>query len=441
MRIPKLSRRSVLASSALLAAPALGQQAAKNQTQANDHIQVGVIGLGSRGYNLVDALIRHRDKVRIIAVCDVDQKHYRDRTWGTGTSFGLFPGQQRIEAAYDKAGTGTKVDPYSDFRELFDRDDIDAVVIATPDHWHAFCTLQAIKAGKDVYCEKPVTHWFSEGQQVYRQVAKQQTVFQTGSQQRSDWRFRRAVELVRNGHLGQMTKVEVGLPRGYDKPQDNASLAKIPEGLDYDFWCGPATKLPYMRARHHRWWRGHSAFGGGVLMDWIGHHNDIAHWALDTLGPIEVEAEQWIFPTTEIYDTPEQYTIRSRYEGGVESTISTRNQAGLKLIGTDGWLRVNRGKLQTSDPRWAKQTFEPGSKRIYHSDDHMENFLDCLRTRKPCIAPAETAHRSITPGHLGYVSQKLGRKLTWDPAREVVLNDQRASDLLATQKYRSPWNV
>jgi predicted dehydrogenase len=431
----QLSRRSFLIASACLSVPAFAQRS------ANDRIQIGVIGLGSRGFNLVDDLIRHQSEARIVAVCDVHQLHYRDRTWGTGNPFGLKPGQQRVQQAYEKAGAPTKVDAHSDFRELIDRSDIDAVVIATPDHWHALCTLRALEAGKDVYCEKPVTHLFAEGQQVYREAARRRAVFQTGSQQRSDWRFRRAAELARNGHLGTLQRVEVGLPKGYFEPQGETDLTEIPDGLDYDFWCGPAAKLPYMRARHHRWWRGHTAFGGGVLMDWIGHHNDIAHWAIDTLGPIEVEAIGWRFPPTDVYDTPSEYTIRCRYEGGVESTISMRNPGGLKLIGTDGWLHVDRGKLQTSVPQWSSQTFDPGSKTVYRSDDHMANFLDCMRSRQACIAPAETAHRSITPGHLGYLSQRLGRKLAWDPVQEEVPGDRQANELLQAMNYRDPWNA
>lgn len=441
----RFTRRSFLTATAgAVATPtfALGQ-AGKS---ANDRIQIGVIGLGSRGFNLIDALIEHRDQARIVAVCDVDVRHYRDRPWGTGKAYGVNPARQRIEQAYadpKSSAAGASPKTYSDFRELIARSDIDAVVVATPDHWHAHCTLAALRAGKDVYCEKPVTHLFSEGQKVYREVEKQQAVFQTGSQQRSDWRFRRAVELARNGLLGEIRKVEVGLPPGYDQPQGDTTVGKIPSQLDYDLWCGPAPMLPYMRARHHRWWRGHRAFGGGVLMDWIGHHNDIAHWALDVdnSGPERVEAVGWTFPDTDVYNTPHQYTIRCRYKGGIEHSISSANEQGLKLIGSEGTVFVTRGKLVASDPRMAKEDFEPGSIKVYNSGDHMANFLECVRSRKACIAPAETAHRSITPGHLGYVSRALGRPLRWDPDKEVVVEDQQANQLLNKFAYREPWTA
>ena len=229
---------------------------------ANDRIQIGVIGLGSRGYNLIDALVKHHADARIVAICDVDKKHYRDRAWGTGNPYGLTPAGEKIAAGYAKNGVqGSKNDiaRYSDYRKLLDQSGVDAVVIATPDHWHAKCTLDAIASGKDVYCEKPVTHLFTEGQAVYRQVEKRRAVFQTGSQQRSDRLFRRAVELVRNWVLGKVHTIKVGQQAGYAQPMGDSKLEKIPQQLDYDFWCGPAQVLPYMRARHHRWWRGHSA--------------------------------------------------------------------------------------------------------------------------------------------------------------------------------------
>ena len=429
-----------------IAAPAIASIASAAKVSPNDRIQIGVIGLGSRGYNLIDDLIGHQDQSRIVAICDVDTTHYRDRPWGTGTAFGLYPAKQKIQTAYAKgksASAGGAPATYADFRELIARSDIDAVVVATPDHWHALCTLAALRAGKDIYCEKPVTHLFAEGQRIYREVERQKAVFQTGSQQRSDWKFRRAVELSRSGQLGKIREVQVGLPPGYDQPQGDTKTVKVPEQLDYDFWCGPAPMLPYMRARHHRWWRGHRAYGGGVLMDWIGHHNDIAHWAIDmdNRGPNLVEAVDWTFPDTDIYDTPHQYTIRCEYDGGIQSTISSRNEVGLKLIGTDGWVFVSRGKLNASDRRWVGQDDDPGDHHVYRSADHMGNFLECVRSRKECIAPAETAHRSITPGHLGYVSNALGRALRWDPKEESVSGDEEADKLLRQMSYREPWSV
>ena len=440
-------RRFLLAAAASAAAPTWVTHSARGQTLAapSDRITVGVIGLGSRGYNLIDSLVNQRD-AQIVALCDVDAHHHRDRPWGSGPGFGREPAEKKVATAYArqrKSGQArANLNVHADYRELLADDDLDAIVVATPDHWHAKITLDALQSGKDVYCEKPVTHLFREGQLVYRAAAEHKAVFQTGSQQRSDAKFRRAVELARGGFLGDLRRVEVGLPPGYDKPQGETTEKAPPNQLDYDFWCGPAPKLPYMRARHHRWWRGHRAFGGGVLMDWIGHHNDIAHWALDVdgSGPIHVEAVNWSFPNTDVYDTPFDYTIRCKYEGGVTSTISSRNRVGLKLIGEEGWVFVTRGRLEASDSRWIADGFETGVE-VYRSDNHMRNFLDCVRKREPCIAPAATAHRSITPGHLGYVSQQVGRALTWDPREEVVMNDPEAQRLLQLVDYREPWNL
>ncbi len=443
-----LNRRAFLASTAAVAAPSMipgYRSLARGATAPSDQIGIGVVGLGSRGFNLIDEFLGHRE-ARIVAVCDVDRLHHRDRPGQTGPAFGRQAAEKKINAAYAtrKSGTPTQeVQVHSDFRELIARDDIDAVVVATPDHWHAVCTLDAVRAGKDVYCEKPVTHMFLEGQVVYREVEKHKAVFQTGSQQRSDAKFRRAVELAHNGLLGKITRVEVGLPPGYGEAQGDATVLDPPDHLDYDFWCGPAPKLPYMRARHHRWWRGHRAFGGGVLMDWIGHHNDIAHWAMgvETSGPTRVEAVGWTFPETDVYNTPHQYSISCDYAGGVKSTISSQNKQGLKLIGEDGWVYVRRGHLEASDQRWVDATFNPGSIKAYRSENHTKNFLDCVRSRRACVAPAETGHRSITPGHLAYVSHSLGRALGWDPKSESVVDDPQADKLLRHASYRKPWSL
>jgi len=179
-----------------------------------------------------------------------------------------------------------------------------------------------------------------------------------------------------------------------------------------------------------------------VLMDWIGHHNDIAHWAmdLDRSGPTEIEAVNWKMASTEVYDTPYQYEIRCRYDNGVRSTISSQYPNGVRFSGDAGWVFVTRGKIEASNPAWTKQDFNPGAETVYRSDDHVRNFLDCIRSRQACIAPAETAHRSITPGHVGYVSHQLGRPLKWDPETETVVDDAEANRVLQQHHYRPPFS-
>ncbi len=443
-----ISRRAFLAStSAALTFPYLlpaPRSRGGEYAPPSDRITVGVVGLGSRGFNLIDDLLRRAD-AQIVAICDVDSLHYRDRPWGKGMAYGCSAAREKIENHYRRSAsrTAASVAVYTDYRELCAREDLDAVVIATPDHWHALIALEAMRAKRDVYCEKPVTHRFAEGRLLCDEATRRQTVFQVGSQQRSDRRFRRAVEIVRNGHLGKIKRVEIGLPSGYDKPQGDTQVTAPPDHLDYEMWCGPAPKLPYMRARHHRWWRGHTAFGGGVLMDWIGHHNDIAHWGIgmDAGGPQQVEAVDWVFPKTDVYDTPHHYTIRCVYPGGITSTISDRLPMGTRWIGESGWLYVRRGKWQASDPRWLQDDFDVGEWRLPPSPGHMPNFLECVKTRQTCDAPVTIAHRSITPGHLGYVSWRLHRPLKWDAQSEQVLGDDEANRLLMANPYRSPWKL
>jgi len=439
------TRRAFLKSLSAAAIISAWGCAGPQRLSPNERIRVGFVGLGGRGYVLLRQFYSQPD-VDIVALCDVQSEHYRDRPWGQGTAFGHHAAKAALYEAYAseaKSRTRPEIRLYSDYRVLCAQSDIDAVVIATPDHWHALCTLDALEHRKDVYCEKPLTHTFREGRLVYRAAKKSGSVFQVGSQQRSAPEFRRAAELVRNGHIGPVRLVEVGLPAGYAEPMGNTTVENPPDNLDYDMWTGPAEKLPYMRARHHRWWRGHTAYGGGNIMDWIGHHNDIAHWALDLddSGPAQVEAVDWVYPNTDIYNVPNEFTIRCAYANSVESTISSRNATGTKWLGDDGWVHVDRGILKASDKRWLADDFNVGDKHVYHSPGHVRDFLDSMRTRDECIAPPETGHRAITPGHLAFVSQTLGRPLNWDPQREAVIGDKEAQRLLNRVEYRHPWKL
>lgn len=437
--------KSATAATAAIAAPAIVPSSVLglSRTAPGNRITIGVIGLGAMGAGNLNNFLGKED-VQVVAVCDVDREHHRDKPSGKGSSLGREPARKLVEDFYaaESGKESAGCDTCTDFRELCARDDIDAVVVATPDHWHALCTLEALRNGKDVYCEKPVTHLFAEGQAVYREVEKRKAVFQTGSQQRSEIRFRVAAEVVLNGLIGKVRSVEIGLPAGHEQPVAEPSTpADPPEGLDYDFWCGPSEKLPYIFARHHRNWRWHYSYGGGQLMDWIGHHNDIAHWGLgmDQSGPEEVEAVGWTFPETGIYNAAVDYEVRCKYAGGISSSISSKNTMGTKWIGEDGWVSVDRGKIEASNREWIREKFDRGPVKAYVSLDHHRNFLDCVRSRKPCIAPAETAHRSITPGHLGLVSQAVGRPLKWDAESETVTGDPEAEKLLKTVEYRKPW--
>lgn len=442
----RFSRRRLLKGAAatfptIISAAAIG----RGRTAPSERINIGLVGFGARGQQVLQDFLPLAD-AQIIAVCDVQRLHYRERARGQGPALGRDAGKQMVEkhyAAAQTSGTYTGCATYADYRELCGRPDIDAVIVTTPDHWHALQALEALRQGKDLYCEKPLTHYFAEAAAVCQQAARQQSVVQVGSQQRSDALFRQAVELVRNGHLGTIERVEVGLPAGYEAPQGDAAVAAPPAELDYEMWCGPATQLPYMRARHHRWWRGNRAFGGGTLMDWIGHHNDIAHWAIgaDAGGPLRVEAVGWTRPKTEIYDTPVDFSIHCDYPGGVKLAISSKFKLGTKWIGDGGWLSVTRGKIQASDSRWLQAGFDRGPWKAYASRSHARNFLDCIKSRGQCVAPPDVAHRSITPGHLGYVSNQLRRALRWDSARQAIVGDDQAQQLLQAAPYRAPWKL
>lgn len=466
MNAPFSRRRFLRNSAAALAAPAIvpaGVFGSGDRPAASERITVGVVGCGARGFANLEELLKLPD-CQVVGVCDVDTFHYREHTTRKGRPYGLEPAKLHVEQHYAKqkeSGSEFKgVAAVSDYRELCSRDDIDAILVATPDHWHALNVLEALRAGKDVYCEKPVTHRFAEGQMIYREAAKREAIFQTGSQQRSEKNFHRAVEVVRNGLIGKVSRVEVGLPAGYEGPMGSTKEETPPAQLDYEMWTGPTKMMPYMRARNHRWWRGHSNYGGGNIMDWIGHHNDIAHWGMDfdQSGPLSVEAIGWTWPEGgDIYDCPVDYEIRCEYPGEVEWSISSKHKSGTKWIGEDGWVWVNRGAIEASDP-WASgekkgtnphgplaeyvvRDADPGPAKAYASPGHHRNFIDGIKSRKPCICPAETGHRSITPGHLAFVANEVGRKLKWDAKKETIVGDEAAQELLMAVPYREGWSL
>lgn len=443
----KTRRQFISTAAAAVAAPTIIPSSVlggETKDAASERISIGVIGVGGRGFANMNGLMRLPD-TQITTVCDVDTLHYGKHEGRVGNPMGRDAAKLSVESYYSKQkGSNYKgCDTYADYRELCARDDIDAVVVATPDHWHALAALEALNNGKDVYCEKPVTHFFAEGQALYRAVADKKAIFQTGSQQRSTGNFHQAVELIHNGVIGKVKNVKVGLPKGHNQPDGDTKNTTPPEHLDYDFWTGPSPMLPYMKARNHWSWRWHLAYGGGQLMDWIGHHNDINHWGLgmDKSGPKTVEAVGWTYPETEIYDSPVDYEVKCTYEGGIETSIGSVNPMGTKWIGENGWVYVNRGKLEASNPEWVKKGFSAGPKKAYKSTNHHRNFVDGVKERKECVAPAETAHRSITPGHIAYVAKAVGRKLKWDPVKETIIDDAEAQKKLMELPYRAPWKL
>ena len=429
----KTSAASVIAAPTIIPSHVIGKDAPSNE------ITLGLIGCGGQGTGVLRGLI-NQDGTRALAVCDPD-KNNLNRTKGMV--------EQRY--AKDKENGNYKgCDGYSDFRELCARKDIDAIVVGTPDHWHGLATLEALRNGKDVYCEKPITHLFAEGQAVYKEAAKRKAIFQVGSQQRSSTRMRIAAEAVMNGLIGKVVQVNVGLPTGRGTDEEGKVAQPIPPNLDYDLWCGPSRKLPYHPKRLHWNWRWCLDYGGGQLMDWIGHHNDIAHWGLemDKSGPIRVEAKNFRYHGKGMYDQPLDYIVESEYAGGYKVTISNKHKMGpekrsmgTEWIGEDGWVYVDRGRIAASNREWIVEKTDRGPKKAYKSNSHHRNFIECIRSREQCICPAETGHRSATPGHIAYVSDKLGRAIQWDPEKEVCVGDKEADKLLKTLDFRGDWKI
>ncbi len=430
----QISRRSFLKKTSALTAGAVAfPYIVPSSAMGNDgtiapsnRIVMGAIGYGWQGGNNTKDLLRKKE-VQYVAVCDVDKNH-------------LEQAKTVVNKTYKNKDCAT----YSDFRELLARKDLDAVNIALPDHWHSIPAIMAAKAGLHIHGEKPLSHTLSEGRAICDAVKRYGVTWQTGSWQRSVGNFHRACELVRNGRIGKVAYVEVGLGSGhsdYEKTRDKQAPESPPAELDYDFWVGPAPWAPYCPARVHKNWRWVMDNGGGRLMDWIGHHVDIAHWGLgyDRTGPFEVDG--WgKYPTEGVWDSPTEYEFRCKYFTEVEIVVSSSFEGGAKWFGPDGWIFVGRGQIDAEPKSLLKEVIGPRETRLYKSNDHMQNFLDCIKSQKQTITPCETAHRSASVGHLGVISMYLGRKLRFNPVTERIDGDETANSMLS-KSFRSPWRL
>lgn len=428
----RVTRRALLkGAAAAAAAPWFVPASALGQTgrpAASNRITLAVIGGGhggGMGTSNMNAFLGLND-VQIVAVCDVDKSH-REQA------------RQRVNNHYGNSDCRM----YADFRELMERRDIDAVSIATPDHWHALIAIAAAKSGKDIYGEKPLSHTLTEGRAMVQAVERHGRIWQTGSWQRSQANFRQGAELVRNGRIGKVHTIEVGLPVDGTVFKDVPSKpVDPPSHLDWDMWLGPAPVAPYQPERVHFTWRWNLDYGGGSLMDWIGHHGDIAHWGMDWdhTGPIEVEGHGE-FQNKGIYNTAGRYRITCKYRDGVTMIIGGNQpdiRNGTRWIGTDGWVHVDRGSISANPQSLLQEKIGPNEINLYRSPGHHRNFIDCIKSRQPTLTPAETAHRAATPGHLGQIAMLLGRKIRFDPEKEAIIGDETASRML-TNPLRSPW--
>ena len=417
--------------SAALAADA---QAARSDSP-NEKPNVLLIGCGGMGRG--DAKLASKFG-NVVAVCDVDAK-------------------RAAEAAYEHPGS--KV--YKDFRQALAHPGVDVVVNATPDHWHTLVNVAAMRAGKDVYGEKPLTLTIDEGRRVVKVAQETKRVLQTGSQQRSEGRFRLACELVRNGRIGKLKHIEVVLPAG--RREGPFSPKPVPAGFDWDMWQGQTGPTDYVPERTHLTFRYWWEYSGGTVTDWGAHHNDIALWALglDRSGPAEVEGEPLVEMIPGGFTAHSLYRIQYTYPNGVTHTCSSTTANtwsggeikepedpkdkgrfhGVKFEGSDGWIFVTRGRIDASNPELLKQELPAGAERLYVSDNHMGNFFDCVKTRKAPICEPEIGHRSASCCHLGAIAIRTGRKLKWDPQAERFVGDgaDEANKYVAREQ-RKPWS-
>jgi len=393
----------------------------------NDKPGIGLIGCGGQGRGDCNWA---KSFGNVIAVADVDEQH----------------------AAEAKKQFGAE-HQFTDFRKLLEREDIHVIVNGTPDHWHTFVNIAAARAGKDIYSEKPLTLTVDEGKRLVKEVRAHQRILQVGSQQRSDVRFRLACELVRNGRIGKLEHMIVGLPTG---PREGPFPKQpVPAGLNWDFYNGQAPAWDYNGHNTHwnfRWWY---CYSGGQMTDWGAHHNDIAQWGAGTedSGPVSFDGKSLVEMIPGGYDAASRYRIECKYANGVTMSILDENTGsertvvgdrqktpnGVQFLGSDGWVFVSRGELRASKPELIEEPLPANGVRLYKSDNHMGNFFECLRTRRDPICRVEIGHRSISVAHLGAISVRLGRPIQWDPVKEEIVGDADAARWLS-RPMRKPYD-
>lgn len=422
-------RRGSAAVAGAAAFPAIVPAAAiaQGDSAPSNRITLGFIGLGKQGREShLGSLVRKPD-VQILALCDVEKGR-------------LERSKAHVEDTYAKRNNqpGYKgCDIYNHFEELIARDDIDALVIATPDHWHAIPCVAAAKAGKDIYCEKPLTRYIAEGRAIADAVAEYGRIFQTGSQQRSEYSgmFRRAAELVRAGALGDLESIEIGIGgppgNGYELPPE-----PVPDTLDWDRWLGPAPWRPYSSTLcpldfpGYPAWRYYRDYAGGSFSDFGAHHFDIAQWALDMdrSGPVEI-----IPPNGKDVDR-----LVMVYANGLPMYHGA--EADCVFNGTKGRILVSRSFLRSEPESILRTPLSPEDDHLDRNRGHREDWLHCIRTREQCIADAETGHRTSTVCQLGNIAFQLNRPLRWNPESETFMNDEQAN-ALCSRPMRGPWSL
>ena len=415
-------KKSAKAGLAGLAMPTIVPATVFSKNSPSNRIVLGFIGLGGMGTGNLRGFL-HKEDVLVVAVCDVDLKH-----------------REEARNSVNRFYRNNDCAAYNDFRDITRREDIDAVVISTPDHWHVLPAIDAAKHNKDMYVEKPLTLTIREGRALCDVVNRYGRILQTGSQQRSDASFRYACELVRNGRIGNVQTVEVTIPENNRDCGPVWSPEPVPEGFDYDFWLGPAPWAPYTKDRTHYTFRFQLDYSGGQVTNWGAHYLDIAQWGLgmDDTGPVEITG-RGEFPKTGLFTTATYVDFDCLYANGTRLTCKTGGQ-GTKFIGADGWIFVNRDVLETHPASLIKETIQPNEIHLQRSSDHQQNFLDCIRSRQKTIAHEEIGHRSASLCHLGNIAMLLKTPLTWNPQGEEFIGNASANAMLGRPR-RSLWSL
>jgi predicted dehydrogenase len=420
----RTSRRRFLQSAFPLILPAatLGRAGA---TAPNSRVRLACIGLGGQGTSNLRAFLAD-ERVQVVALCDVDARHLERA------------------AALAKLGAG---DLHKDFREVLARADVDAVMNATPDHWHAGVAVAAARAGKDLYSEKPLGGSIADGRAICRAVAEHQRILQCGTWRRSGLKVRMACERVRNGYIGELQQIEIGVPghfairggfTGLEGPEP------VPDHFDYERWLGPSPTRPYTAARCHFNFRWIDEYAPGYITDWGAHFLDVAQWGagMDHTTPIEVEARNIQRRSQGLYDAPEQFHIEYRYANGVRVIMSStddKTKWGTRFVGSEGWIYSESEMLKASDDAILRVKLKAGDTRLYESKHHHRNFIDAVLSRGPTAAPAETAQRAATTCQLGAIAAALGKPLKFDPVTERF--EAEAANAQLAKPVREGWSL
>jgi len=393
----------------------------------SDRVVIGAIGTGSQGMANMRDFLRLRDEVRFTALCDVDSVRL-----------------DNAKRVVDTANKSNDCRTYVDFREFLEKETLDAVSIALPDHWHGIIYTAAVNKKLHVYGEKPICRTISDGQAIVSAVRSNNIIWQTGSWQRSQANFHRGAELVANGRAGKITRIVVGLPDG-GRSIGTPPVMDPPPELDWDMWLGPAPKVPYRGVSH--WdWRWILDYSGGQLTDWAGHHIDIANWGagLEHTGPEEISGSG-VYPPEGIYDAPVEYDFLCRYANGIEMRVANASRLehgmGTTWYGDLGWIHTDRGNVLTaSDPEILKEVIGEDEIHLYKSENHWQNFIDSLRSGRQAVSPVDSAYRAISVALLGEIAMTTGETIKWDPDKEEIIGNPRASRLLS-RPYRKPWSL